>query len=319
MCNNTFFEYYRKAIKGKYEIERKGDYSNNLNPPSLANLRNLCMKRFRSNTTNSDDLDTFKSFFEFEFDGSKRNLITGKDLNKFRAIGDFFRGETIQPLEDTIHFSAVLLDFQPRPFKKFKKVMEGKSEDEIMEELKLNNDYTNEGENINEVDNIDEEAIKEAAGKNIFNGQGQNLITLNKYPRTTFFERLLKRSKKETAIVVGVIICLLFSTIYLAFFKNDSMQWSKDHYEVVSNEGIEGNPNDIIQYNNYLLDFKKIAVCDTTTWFVNGKSIIWYAKSNNEVDFFTTCGNGRHPVSGSTIKPVTYYIFNKYKKPCGSK
>ncbi|MCD0464931.1 hypothetical protein [Flavobacterium sp. ENC] len=316
MCNNTFFEYYRKAIKEKYEIERKGDYSNNLNPPTVANLRNLCMKRFRSDTITIDDLNTFKSFFEFEFDGLKRNLITGRDLNKFRAIGDFFRGETIQPLEDTIHFSAILLDFQPRPFKKFKKVMDGKSEDEIMKELKLNNDYTNEEENIDEVDNKNGETIKEL-DKDIFNSQGQNLLAVNKYPKSTFFEILLKKSKNETARFVGVI--LLFTTIYFTFLKKDYMQWSKDHYEVVSNEGIEGNPNEIIQYDKHLLDFKKIPVCDTTTWFVNGKSIVWYAKTDNEVDFFTTCGNGRHPVSGSTTKPVTYYIFDKYKKPCSLK
>jgi hypothetical protein len=98
------------------------------------------------------------------------------------------------------------------------------------------------------------------------------------------------------------------------------MQWSDNHYEVVNcKEGIEGNPNEKIVYDSHLLDFKKIPVCDTTTWFANGKSIIWYAKSDKKVDFFTTCGNGRHPETGSTIKPVTGYIRGKYKKPCTSK
>ncbi len=99
------------------------------------------------------------------------------------------------------------------------------------------------------------------------------------------------------------------------------MQWSDNHYEVVDcKDGIEGNQNKIILYDSHLLDFKKIPVCDTTTWHANGESIVWYAKIKSEVDFFNSCGNGRHPETNSTLRPLTEYMFNKYKKKdCVSK
>lgn len=325
MCNNTFFDYYRIAIKAKYDIDKDGEYSNNLNPPSLANLRNLCIKRFKL-ITNKDDLETFRSFFGFEFDGGKRNLITrGTDLNKFRAIGDFFKGETLQPTEDTIHFAAILLDFQPRPFNKFKKVMDGKNENEIFQELakdyqseKYNDKYDNYHDSGYDTKNGIIAIVPEVKNENPITqtDDKDNGVNTDETSNETFFEKL-----KENKVSVIAIISLLLIACYFIFFNKGCMQWSDNHYEVVNcKDGIEGNPNEIIQYNSHLLDFKMIPVCDTTTWFANGKSIIWYAKTNNEVDFFTTCGNGRHPESGSTIRPLTNYMFNRYKKKdCSSK
>ncbi|QSB25664.1 hypothetical protein [Flavobacterium sp. CLA17] len=303
---NITFKDYEKAIRAKYEIEKEGEYAKHFHPTAQANLRDLCWERFIENK-NRDDLKTFFSFFNFDFDITNTELKKAlkDETDKFKTIAYFYLKEEKKTVSRyAVELAAILVDFKLRPYQNF-------YEKGGNEEKKINyNPF------VSEII-LDEE--KEIAIEVISQTSQEIIKTENSHPRTTFFERLLKRSKKETAIVVGVIICLLFSTIYLAFFKKDYMQWSTDQYEVVGKEGIERNPNDIIQYDNHLLDFKKIPVCDTTTWLVNGKSIIWYAKTNNEVDFFTTCGNGRHPVSGSTIRPVTYYIFNKYKKPCGSK
>jgi hypothetical protein len=140
MYNNTFFEYYRNAIKAKYEREKNEDRTIELNSITTAKLRDLCIKRFKENNDH-DDLDAFLSFFEFEFDPAKKNLITGKTIDKLKSIRRFFLGVTEDPTEDTIEFAAILLDFQPRPFYKFSKVMEGKSEEEIIQQLAKKNDY----------------------------------------------------------------------------------------------------------------------------------------------------------------------------------
>ena len=320
MCNNTFFDYYRRAIKAKYEIEKEGDYSNNLNPPSLANLRNLCIKRFRETPT-EHDLNTFRSFFEFEFDGNKRNLITGTDLNKFRAIGDFFRGETIQPTEDTIHFASILLDFQPRPFSKFKRVMEGKTEEEIMQELTKNFNYAELESHKEETDDIPE--IKKDA---VTQTQSSKQIIKTETPpkdkptgKLNLF-KLFKRSKRTLIgtsvifVVVAIIICVLF-------FKKGCMQWSDNHYELVyCDKPMEGNLNEVILRDDNLLNFKKLIVCDTTTCFKpDGEAIVWYAKTGDKADFFNSNGNGRHPETKRSLRPITEYIKGKYKGDCSSK
>ena len=93
------------------------------------------------------------------------------------------------------------------------------------------------------------------------------------------------------------------------------MQWSGDHYETVDCELYTNDPvklNSIKPLDKNLIDLKKIKVCDTTTFFKNGEAIIWYAKTENGIDFFNT--HGRHPENDHALKPVTHYIVNKYVK-----
>lgn len=296
MHNITPEDRYKEAVRSKFEKERIGGYSNYLSNPSQANLRDLCWKIFKIDPTASD-LKVYFDFFKFEFDQTNENTeITY--TNKFKKVGAFLRGDKKPAKIDTVNFAAILVDFEPRPYNNFnnkKVVVQIQEEDKPIE---IGGDSEHKSQ---------EGTIKEETPRKI-----------------NFIERLLRLLKKSKRTIIAILFTFGLAgtgtAIYLAFFQKDNMQWSKDYYVVVDEEGIEGNPNEIIQYDDNLLDFKKIPVCDTTTWFANGKSIIWYAKTNNKVDFFTTCGNGRHPESGSTIRPVTYHIFNKYKKKdCSSK
>ncbi|HEX9150728.1 MAG TPA: hypothetical protein VF842_01525, partial [Flavobacterium sp.] len=88
-----------------------------------------------------------------------------------------------------------------------------------------------------------------------------------------------------------------------------------DHYEIVDCELSTNNSENfkiIKPLDKSLLDLKKIHVYDTTTFFKNGEAIIWYAKTENGIDFFNT--HGRHPENDNPLKPVTHYILNKYVK-----
>ena len=302
MPNNTEDE-YKEAVKKEYEKVKNAQYSSYLSAPTRVKLSKLCWEIFEGKKMHQNDLNIFNALLGIPFDiNNKKGFRNQKD--KFRPIETFFKGET-NPLEmDKVDLAAVLVDYQPRPFSRFR------TSDLSLDYKK--NDSTNNPES--EIQGDDE----------VISQTSQKVTIKEDSPRKiSFIERLLRLLKKSKRTVFAILFIFGLAgtgtAIYLAFFKKDNMQWSKDYYVVVDEEGIEGNPNEIIQYDDNLLDFKKIPVCDTTTWFANGKSIIWYAKTNNEVDFFTTCGNGRHPESGSTIRPVTHHIFNKYKKPCGSK
>lgn len=114
--NNTL-EAYKKAIKIKYEIEKEGEYFDFLYSPSRGKLRDLCWLIFEDNPT-QDDLNVFKNLLCLDFDHTQKNKFKDQK-DKFRPIETFFKGETDPSNIDAINLAAVIVDFQPRPFKKF--------------------------------------------------------------------------------------------------------------------------------------------------------------------------------------------------------
>lgn len=114
--NNTL-EAYKKAIKIKYEIEKEGEYFDFLYSPSRGKLRDLCWLIFEDNPT-QDDLNVFRNLLCLDFDHTQKNKFKDQK-DKFRPIETFFKGETDPSNIDAINLAAVIVDFQPRPFKKF--------------------------------------------------------------------------------------------------------------------------------------------------------------------------------------------------------
>lgn len=117
MRNNNTLKQYKKAIRNKYEIEKKGKYFDYLQSPSRGKLRDFCWLIFEKNPT-QDDLNVFRNLFSLEFDHTKKKKFKDQK-DKFRPIETFFKGETDPANIDAINMAAILVDFEPRPFKKF--------------------------------------------------------------------------------------------------------------------------------------------------------------------------------------------------------
>ncbi len=328
---NYTFEDYKKAIKAKYEKEKNGEYSNNLNSPTSANLRNLCVKRFDSNN-DKDDLITFESFFEFPFDKDKKNLFGEEELNKLEAVKRFFLGKTERPAEDTIQLAAILVDLQPRPFNKFR-IQNDPDEEELIEELRDTDFPKNDFFSDNLTDEVETEKVTDLKSEEQEQIQSQESEPiqsqkLESVPMPIVSVTSVVKEDKEKpeniiptkllhiGIVTFVVFGLVAAVIYFAFFNKQCMQWSEDHYEIVDcSSKIEGNFNEIIRLDKDLLDFRKIKACDTTTCFLtNGDPIVWYGKTANGIDFFNDNGNGLHPENKKALHPMTGYMFSKYLK-----
>ncbi len=129
MTHNNF-EAFKREVKSKYEVEKNGTYSSFLLPPSRANLRKLCTERLTGNAS-TDDLSTFKLIFGFNFEDSHNKLKN--ETGRFRAIENFFKGETDSNEIETINLAAILVDFNPRPFRRYNKNNEN-TEESIVEE-----------------------------------------------------------------------------------------------------------------------------------------------------------------------------------------
>ena len=88
-----------------------------MHKPSRGKLRDFCWLIFESNPT-QDDLNVFKNLFSLDFDHTKKKKFK-EQKDKFRPIETFFKGETDPVNIDAINMAAIMVDFQPRPFKKF--------------------------------------------------------------------------------------------------------------------------------------------------------------------------------------------------------
>lgn len=321
---------YREAIIKKYRSEKvDGKYSHYLDNPSQALLRDLCWEIF-SLSPKENDLVVYRNFFRFDFNSKDENTSITY-TNKFKKVGAFFREDKVPAKITTVELAAILVDYKPRPFKKFKEkgipIIEQpigspkipfafsiKKEEEIEIER---NDIEEENSNYQEaqIDNPANEksfTYTEEEEEKVIEQKRVNLF-LN--IKEKFLNRL-KRKIKETAIGVAIVLCLGFATIYEFFPKKGCMQWTGNSYEIVDCDS-KAADNNIELLNSNQIDLKKIEVCDTTSFFRNGKAVVFYARTGNSLECFNQIGY--HPERpGQYLKPITIYMKNKYisNKPC---
>ncbi|MFZ0599459.1 MAG: hypothetical protein WAM46_20900, partial [Flavobacterium sp.] len=166
---------YKEAIRKKYRSEKvDGKYSHYLANPSQAALRDLCWEVFNSNPKEYD-LVVYRNFFRSEFNSKEEDTSTPY-TDKFKKVGAFLRGG-IQPAKiTTVELAAILVDFEPRPFKRFRErgiilVEEPIGSPKTPFAFNINNDtqeenYYKEDENEEDENEEDENDGSEIEGKN---------------------------------------------------------------------------------------------------------------------------------------------------------
>ncbi|MXS72688.1 hypothetical protein GSF70_15875 [Flavobacteriaceae bacterium W22] len=87
------------------------------------------------------------------------------------------------------------------------------------------------------------------------------------------------------------------------------MYWNKDRYMATDSSYLGPQINVIPMNPGTFTYLKKITRPDTLN-INNFKGKVWYDKSNNRVDFFTSFG--RHPENGKTLKEATDRIIENY-------
>lgn len=292
MMKNTL-EDYKTAVKWKYEIEKTGSSSSFLLNPSRAKLRKLCAELFLHNT-NADDLKSFSAFFQFDFTSNCSNKLK-EQTDKFRPIETFFKGET--DLTDTaaVNIAAVLVDFQPRPFLKFSK-QEG-----FKIEPTTNSPATSTGQPLfTEVTTKTDEEV------------GNGLHKLHHH--ASLQSKKFDFSKKRVLLPLVIVLTSVCGFGYFFTTKKACMQWQNDHYEEVTCETNTGNLYSLLPIKEELLHFRKIQVCDTTTFFRQNKPVVWYSRCNKQLEYFNE--PGFNPENGKALKPITQYMIDKHIKPC---
>lgn len=337
MPNNTF-EDYKNAVKNKYEREKTSDYFVYLSNPTRGKLRNLCWELFQQQNRNQDDLNVFSSLLGLTFDINKKNKFD-EQIDKFRPIEKFFKGETDPANVHAVNLAAILVDFEARPFNKFR--IHSLYQDEIKSDVANNLEISNpEREEIDSSGNLesflDKKEIERGIEKGIVIEKESKKVQESEEVKESSTEDVksklntinafvaiqenppskLNRKIRNTIIGVAMVLCMGFPVIFFTFPKKGCMQWSGDHYEIV-NCDLKAPDNNIVLVDPNQINLKKINVCSTTPFFIDGKPVVFYARSGDSIECFNQIGY--HPERPSIyLKPITNYMIGRHasNKPC---
>ena len=133
------------------------------------------------------------------------------------------------------------------------------------------------------------------------------------------FEQFKKKSVSKR-VTFAVLPLFVFGAagygIKNSFFRDKNcMVWVNNHYEAAEYDQVKDTA-EVCRFNQEVLDnFKKITVCDTTTFFKNGDTdnpLVWYGKSPDKKEYEYFNQPGLHPETRKTLKPISKYIIRKH-------
>jgi hypothetical protein len=300
---------YSEAIRNKYLKDIKsGAARSELYALTPANIRRLCLSLLDEGLSSSDESRLGK-FFEENDLRNLRSVVKKVDLGKLKPIRNYLRGDSERLLlDDAVELLAVLVDFQPRPYRNYLKKERNDtglnvSKDNAVNEENIRDDYetTDAGEVITEVKEHDEKVIVKPKRKGMF-----HWVSTATAPG------------RWRIVGVGIVIIavVILSTRYFVERKTRWMVWDEDHYVEVKFDLQKYDAHQLKIYKQERIDhFKKISVdCSTVFFNSSGAAQIWYGKNTTKtLEFFSAYG--LHPETGKTLKPITQYMIDKYVCP----
>lgn len=295
MKKNTLEE-YKKAVKAKYDLIKEADVSGLLNNPSPGNIRELCVLALGEKMTKDDEF-IFMRFFSIKDGENVVKQIEKFHIDKLRPVGHYLKGKTKDTKPLIIELIAILVDFSPRPYAKFK-----------------TNDVLGENREIEENDvSPNTEYNKEPKNPE----RGPLVLLVNEKAKANNNISFFTKQKKIIFLSIAGLFFAGYTIKDFVFPEKECMEWKGDHYELVDCKSEQSRlmhippiPFDPLEFNR-----KKLEVCDTTTFFKNNRPVVWYSKKDNVVEFFNMDGN--HPErTDCELRKITPYMIDKYVPPC---
>ncbi|TDP57775.1 hypothetical protein [Flavobacterium dankookense] len=273
--SKTTFKDYKKLLQNHYERSKSDRFSGLLDSPSPAQIRTLCVALCEKELSRKDD-EVFRLFFETKEGELLKKSIDHCNIDRFRPIISFLKNETDTENRVRVEMAAILCGFEPRPYSEFSKKGFVEEEKSFV--------FTEERNGFDTI--IDKTVI----GK-----------------KSTF--------KKKVAVgVLGLAVTFLagFGIKEIVIPKKECMVWRGVHYERIDcQDETLGLVSEIVKpFDEKEFELRKIEVCDTTTFFKNGKAVVWYGKKDGEVTYFNQ--DGRNPENGDELKEITQYMIDKY-------
>ncbi len=288
---DDFIKEVRKAcldLKGRHappsELER----------PSPAKLKTFCLKLLK--TLAKEDRQIFFEFFNpLNEKIDLETSIKGFDLDKLEPVRNFMIGKTTKPGDHIAKLVAVLIDFQPRPYNKWREVRYGISNGNLGETS---------GDGLpSTIINDERVDITQTNGE---------LGLEEKENAGNKAQKQLRRPKFKKIALYGIVIAsALFTTHKLTkYFNHECMYWNgADYISIPCRDTIIQKPK-IALDKAKMKNLRRITQLDTLTK-ENTLGKTWYTKINKDsIELYTA--PGEHPINGKVLKPATDYILDKY-------
>ncbi|MBF4473199.1 hypothetical protein [Flavobacterium sp. HJJ] len=281
--NEITFEEYKKAIKSQFEQKKiEGIYgSGDISNITPAQLRDLCLYIAQRGMTKADEA-TFRFFFNVNENEKFERTIENFNTGKLKSVISFLKEDKKSENRPRIELAAVIVDFNPRPFKRFS---QNTGAIEIADENFPENEYE-------EVDIVPKKNIEVVTKK-------EGIITDN--------------GTKKKIMTIVIVLLSLFFTGYTAknifFPAKQCMQWQGSHYEEVDCLN-DPSGNEIIPIDLSIINLKKLDSKGEQVFFKNGKPVVWYSKEHGKIELFNQ--PGLHPETGKTLKEITKYIIKEH-------
>lgn len=122
--DSDLLKFYRSEIKKRYNAMREeGEYFNYFHNPTNTKLREMSGMLLSTKKLNATDTDIFQKFFDESKTKDLRIAIEQYPIGGLKASESFFKKEK-HNLQDiaALDLLAVLTNYEPRPFFKFKKI-----------------------------------------------------------------------------------------------------------------------------------------------------------------------------------------------------
>lgn len=298
------FDEFQEAVINAYrEKKERRTLPSELERPSPARLRLYCLTLLNKEGV-KDDTPTLTKIFNP--DNRYPDLETGIrrfEVDKLRPLRNFMMGRTTNPREEMVKLLAIMIDFQPRPYDKWRDEKIGKlTEDELPPVSEGKSDLTSSHEKEeNRKGKIVDSGGNSMDDKDSDQGGG-----------ATGVPGSVDSSPKSRWLIICGIITAAAICLGIYFFRigdKQCMYWTGDRYESIS--CADTTVKDKIALDKHLMkNMRRIMQQDTLGKKDLGKT--WYGKITvDSIEFYTS--DGFHPIyNDKKMRPMTMYILKKY-------
>jgi hypothetical protein len=336
----TMFADYERLVLEDYQRKKnRNKLSSGLIHPTPAKIKKECVRLCKGEIQKKDE-KVIREFCE-EWDNTKTSLqsIDKCDVDKFRPLLNFLKGETTATDPKNIHLLAWLIDFPFRPFEHGKRY-ESLTDTEVgveapwpLEEATIEASTSPENpsavnfekKNVFTEDKVGAER-SDAGAERIIKEPVKcgNLSRPNDVVRATQPDIVpvkIKGRFRKVAVIGALLTVMGISgywwwdtrqQAYITPGNGGCMYWATDHFQPIPCNQKISNTLVVALDSARVKNFKKINRPDTIT--NRAKGSVWYSKIDKKIEFFTA--DGEHPVFiGRRLKPITDYIIDKYIHP----
>ncbi|MGV9003266.1 hypothetical protein [Flavobacterium sp.] len=261
------FKDYKEALIAQYQTSKLEDVTGVLHHPTPAQMRDYCVLKLADIT--SADEGVLKAFFETKKEESLKKSIERCNIDKFKSVISFLKEERDSENRIRVELTAVLINFDQRPFAKFSG---------------MNADVRKEKETL--VLGLKSTITLLDARKKKFKWSLVLLIALG----------LLGIGYTTKDVFLPEKECMQWQKDHYELMDCSS------EINGLYTESV------IMPIDKSVLSIKKIEVRDTTTFFKGGKPDVWYCKVNGVPEcfdgpgFHPITGKALRPITDYIIK-----------------